>query len=609
VKYVLAKTHGAEYSWHKYWSRKPANVIAAYLREIAPKGGFVVDPFSGSGVVLRESIKLGLTAQAFDVNPVAVSISSLMVSKIEPENFLRASNQLLDQAESELGHTYSHKGRLIRFLVHKVVTKCLGCGLENVYSKETHGTNGKKCLECKAKLSFGLSSLARTDIEEIIYLDGSSSSSAEDLSAQYSTSQNSDLQDFRFSLPLVDNRRTLTSSEISTKSFFTPRNFWILSKVAELAHREQDPELKNALLLMITGSSAQASRLIASRGSLARGGQAWTIPGFWVPPIHLESNPFVHLRARAKKIYSALVAMDNYSTKPGSGSVSHVSAREGLLNVVQNGRKADVIFLDPPYGDSVAFMEFSAIWNGFLQSEFDYSDDISVSDRVQNPMTQSSYERMLTEIVEVAGQALDSSGKILLTFNNHDMRAWRGIIHALGLAGFSATSVSYQDPAVVSTKSQKSINGSYVGDFYVVFDKEPKEVVSLSDVAKQIADVLAKSAAIRGGSLSKGLAFRILVHESLLRNLDPGDFANVEELLDKVFHVTDGKYVLKASMEVSEIFQDKAAKILYGLDLSKEAALVQLSKLAEEEFKDCGIPSLLELLPHAPDFKRLDQLW
>ena len=42
-------------------------------------------------------------------------------------------------------------------------------------------------------------------------------------------------------------------------------------------------------------SVAQCSRLIAYRNDLTTGGPAWTVPGFWVPPVHLETNPLPHI--------------------------------------------------------------------------------------------------------------------------------------------------------------------------------------------------------------------------------------------------------------------------------------------------------------------------
>ena len=83
--YIKAQTHGPEYSWHKYWSRKPANVISAYLKNLVPEHGIVIDPFCGSGVVLYEAQKLGFDAIGIDVNPTARAISGFLTHPVKAE--------------------------------------------------------------------------------------------------------------------------------------------------------------------------------------------------------------------------------------------------------------------------------------------------------------------------------------------------------------------------------------------------------------------------------------------------------------------------------------------------------------------------------------------
>ena len=71
IKVIAAETHTPEYLLHKYWARKPHNVLSELIKELVPQGGIVVDPFCGSGVVLHEAQKLGYTAYGFDINPTA----------------------------------------------------------------------------------------------------------------------------------------------------------------------------------------------------------------------------------------------------------------------------------------------------------------------------------------------------------------------------------------------------------------------------------------------------------------------------------------------------------------------------------------------------------
>jgi len=55
-------------------------------------------------------------------------------------------------------------------------------------------------------------------------------------------------------------------------------------------------------MFVFTSSLAQSSRLIADRRGLSTGGPAWTVSGFWIPPINLEINPLNNFLTKAKKV-------------------------------------------------------------------------------------------------------------------------------------------------------------------------------------------------------------------------------------------------------------------------------------------------------------------
>jgi 16S rRNA G966 N2-methylase RsmD len=595
VDYVLGKTHSSEYSWHKYWSRKPANVIASYLKALVPTGGRVLDPFSGSGVVLRESARLGLHCSAFDVNPVAVEISRFMNCNVDEEVFARKAEDLISEVESSFGAMYLEQEKVIRFLVHHMATRCTTCNTENVYSKEHHGSRAKRCVQCGEKVSFGLINSTQTVITEVNYVDGSYSQDSEVLARQQLISNHGANGGSGYSARLVNNRRTLTSSELCTADFFSRRNFSILSACSDIAHSCEENELRRALLLLITGSSAQASKLIASRGRLAGGGQAWTIPGFWVPPVHLESNPFIHLRARAKKMAQALREIGRQ--RSGTTRVQRVSAQEGMREAITNSERFDLVFLDPPYGDSVAFTEFSAIWNAFLKQQVDYQDDISVSDRTESPSTMSDYERSIIDVALNLRGLLTESGKVLLTFNNHDLRAWRALVSALQTKGFSASFVRYHDPAVISTKSQTALVGSYVGDFYVAFSPDDAPIGSFSNNQDGLKQLLTRAAAARGGSLPRSLAVRFGLQLWLELNIDASEIVRLDQLFRELFEEKQGVlYLVNPPTDETSRLEEIVLKCASGRNLQLPMQLSEFVASLERETRTLGRPSPVEAM-------------
>jgi adenine specific DNA methylase Mod len=63
----IPKRHTSEYLMHKFWARKPYNMVLDYIKHYSKKGEIVLDPFCGSGVTSIEAIKSGRKAVAIDL--------------------------------------------------------------------------------------------------------------------------------------------------------------------------------------------------------------------------------------------------------------------------------------------------------------------------------------------------------------------------------------------------------------------------------------------------------------------------------------------------------------------------------------------------------------
>jgi adenine-specific DNA methylase len=79
---VIAKTHPPIYLMHKYWARKPHNVVARYIEYYTDPGDVVLDPFMGSGVTVIEAAGLGRDAVGNDLNPIAVLLTEMTLVQI-----------------------------------------------------------------------------------------------------------------------------------------------------------------------------------------------------------------------------------------------------------------------------------------------------------------------------------------------------------------------------------------------------------------------------------------------------------------------------------------------------------------------------------------------
>jgi hypothetical protein len=150
---VRAATHPAAYLIHKYWSRKPHNVLRSMF-ERAPRGLFV-DPFSGSGVALSEAAALGFECAGADVNPIARAITDVTLDPPDPRDVEVVVGAVLRRAERELGDRYTVLGAPLRYVRHATVVRC-ACGSVGVprkHGRYTCAACGSPCARTSSRWS------------------------------------------------------------------------------------------------------------------------------------------------------------------------------------------------------------------------------------------------------------------------------------------------------------------------------------------------------------------------------------------------------------------------------------------------------------------------
>lgn len=594
IEMIEAKTHSAEYLLHKYWARKPHNVISHFLSKLVPENGYVLDPFSGSGVTLREAGLLGIESVGIDLNPIATLISLVLVDPPNVKEFEKLMLGMIKEIKNKLEYLYkTSEGDTIRYISHRIITKCT-CGIIIKQSDAIMKNRSTfQCPNCGSVVRFNLENMYGTEIFNIVTIEkGEINLTKEEVEFQKNISSHAitrDTYDFEFE----KNGRILSFEGIKTSSFFTKRNFYVLSTFFDQAHLIEDKRLKNAALSLLTASVAQCSNLIAHRNNMKTGGPAWSIPGFWVPKEHLETNPFIHIEARLKKFLRGLSMLEKKPVKKiplilNGSSLDLLSSKDFV-----EGRKFDLIFLDPPYGDSVPYLEFSAIWNSFLKEKPEISKDISVSDRIPKKESWNFYYKSLKQYMSLFTEIIKEDGKLLITFNNKDLRAWKALISALQINNFLCKAVIYQIPAVISSKAQKSLKTSYISDIYSIFELNKEETTN-NNLSSLIQDLI-RIASIRDFKVNESIIEREFILSFLKNNISVDLLEEKENIIDSLFTFdTNSKiYVLneeyrKTTVNLSNIIKEKIDKLLHdGPAIVKECYLeiaIQIQNITTIEF-------------------------
>ena len=581
---LIATTHSPEYLIHKYWARKPCNIIAQYIDDHFHAGQFVVDPFAGSGVFLAEAKKRGLGVMGIDINPVAALLTDITLNPPDENALQKALSEIVELAGGIVDSFQLKQGGTIRYLVHSVVTQCGQCN--NDTSATSAHKQGRRyiCNFCGAKICFNLYEMLKTEIVEIATDEGIIKPSLRYKNEFATQNEWANLNRVETNNPydkeIIENRRILAFPGMRSTDLFTSRNFHILTQLFDAAHKIKSRSVRNAVLLFLTSNTAQMSRLIPYRNGLKTGGQAWTVPGFWVPPMHLETNPLKHLQARSKKFQKGISHLHKaYGNSPRISESKHGDMREVLKKMAK--KSVDGFFFDPPYGDSVPYLEFSFIWNIFLRSRVEYPNEIVVSDRSRYASRWKEYEKGIAEAVQLMSEKLKDGGKIIMTFNNLDPKAWKAILHAFKSSKLHCDEADYQIPAVVSSKAQFAVNTSYIGDFYCVFSKK-RRITKHADRTDTIIRKLIPLFLERDCIVPQNVVKRVAILTILRGNINITLLDQLEDIIHGIAAKDGDNYVLRKEV-VSNYNTPKTPRLRSNL-ISISAKLLEQGKMPAKEF-------------------------
>src|SRR3989338_4839087 len=103
---TVAKPHTPMYLIHKYWARKPHNVVAEYIKNYTKEGDIVLDPFCGSGVTPIEAIKLGRKGVGIDLDPIATFITRMTAVPADISKIKAAFEEIKKNCKEEIEELY-----------------------------------------------------------------------------------------------------------------------------------------------------------------------------------------------------------------------------------------------------------------------------------------------------------------------------------------------------------------------------------------------------------------------------------------------------------------------------------------------------------------------
>ncbi len=460
---IVAKTHTPMYLIHKFWARKPHNVVKTYIETYSKEGDIVLDPFCGSGPTALEALKLGRKAVAVDLNPMATFITRVTAVSVESDQITEAYREIERAARGGICSLY--------------LTECPRCKgdaeiLATIYDGSTPVSLWFLCSSCEEKAKKELTQGDINRLEEI-----------ERMEIPHWFPRD------RFYYP---NGSPFVKKEKcdSVDELFTKRNLVALSilwhEIEELARSNT----KDIMRLIFTSLLAQVSKMVPRRkGDTLSGNVGWTVPSYWVPPGFREFNVWNSFESRYRKILKGkMYSNEEIRECKIAGAFEDLRNGANMLVKTHNAleltelvppNSVDYVFADPPYGGSIQYLELSTLWSSWLHRNGDdeefnlrYKDEITVNKSQSKDFDY--YHKMLRASFEQVFRVLKPSKWLTVTFHSTSIKVWNSIIGAVILAGFELEKIIYQPPAQISVKALSQPYGSAVGDYYIRFRKPEK---------------------------------------------------------------------------------------------------------------------------------------
>ncbi len=457
------------YKAMKYWGRKPHNIWNDYIAHYCPEGGFVLDPFMGSGISTFESLKIGRKIISTDINPLSAFVVEVLTSKFDEQKFRSAVDKI--NAEIEMDEIYREH-----------------------YKKDLNGTSvtvynyiwfQREIVKTRVKDESGNGWSLDADEE-----DRQKAASMEMIALPYWFPSDAFPQN-----PSINNTFIRNIGGNSFDKLWTRRNLYLLSKIFSLI-QVADKDVQKPLLYAFVHTLHLVCKMVVPRSETGNRdfSGSWGRADYMIRNKSMEQNPLVVFRRSCFDKQGVINAMlDAEKTLPQKRKINFISNKKKKLNenadinygVVDiadlcdhiKGDSIDFIITDPPYGGLVQYMDLSLVWLVWLkQYDSRYTPDASGEITYKRNITsRNAYKQKLVLAFKNMYKVLKPEHYMVVTFHNQDIQEWNDFVSAIREAGFVFEKVTHQYNKRSGESNVANPYGTTGSDFYIRCKKVKSE--------------------------------------------------------------------------------------------------------------------------------------
>jgi len=444
---VVAKTHPVMYRMHKYWSRKPYNVIADYIKHYTKEGDIILDPFCGSGVTAIEAIRLKRKVIAVDLNPMAIFITKMTLEPLNLAKFEWAFQDLKNDVHEQLNKLYE--------------TKCQKCGQMGVihHMEWDAFTPVKIIYSCSCSKKLLVKDVENWDFRKIADIKE---------------------QSIPFWYPKTARLPTFRKEKYEyIHQLFTHRNLVSLSILFNAINKIENLKIRDIMKFVFTSSLAQASMMkMITTGKPTATTKGWIAPRYYVPQKNQEMNVWLNFGNRfntvlkGKKECNKVLqyyqeARDFEDLLNGNGTA--LLMVKSALDLSEIPMEIDYIFTDPPYGGNIQYLGLSAFWGAWLKYEFNEENEITISNHQKKD--SEKYHEMMERAFSQMYRVLKRDRFLTVSFHNTKKEPWDSMVRTIVKSQFKLEEVIYQSLSKSFSQSVRGRGDTPPGDYFIRFQK------------------------------------------------------------------------------------------------------------------------------------------
>lgn len=439
------------YEMHKYWGKKPPKDLSQLIKKYTNEHDIIMDPFSGYGVFVCESILDNRRAISNDLNPISTFIQKQLLNlKIDIMDFKKIVSQIVDNVEAETAYIYK--------------IECPKCG----------NKDAKVISALRNEENFVIANKIKCSCTKSLIESETTNSLTQELEDELTIPDHPNAR-------LIRNGRISAKANMYTDDLFTKRALFVHSKLLQALKSITNESYKELALFTFTSNLANCSRLvppIKTRGSMSSG--AW-MTGFYTGKTYIENNVLHYFNNRLSKtikgkedylnnIKSDINQFENFESLDKSNACGYLILNEDAKDLPIPSNSVDYIFTDFPYGDTVPYFEQSIIWNTWLDFSVNYEEEIVVSDSPERDKNGKRFELDIGKSIQEIYRTLKTEGYFTYTFHSLEGDEWYSLIKACLECGFSIVEIEELKQKTLPPR-QLNRKNTIKGDMIITFSK------------------------------------------------------------------------------------------------------------------------------------------